>query len=71
MASSLPPGVSQQDIPGNRPEDALYEHTVDHLPKYIVDETEREQKGDVSSPSHRANDAKDIHRRRLVEEDYN
>lgn len=33
----LPPGVSERDIPGNRPEDEAWEHAVDKAMLEIVD----------------------------------
>ena len=30
-ASNLPPGVSDSDIPGNRPEDAMFENFVERI----------------------------------------
>lgn len=42
MSSNLPPGVAENDIPGNRPEDALFEKLFDRLPISIQDEIEKE-----------------------------
>lgn len=42
MLSNLPPGVSESDIPGNRPEDELYEKLFEQLPNSIQNEIEKE-----------------------------
>lgn len=40
MCNNLPPSVSLNDIPGNRPEDVLYEKLFCRLPEYMQDEIE-------------------------------
>ncbi len=42
MSNNLPPGVSNGDIPGNRPENVLYEKLFDRLPFSIQNEIEKE-----------------------------
>lgn len=42
MSSNLPPGMSESDIPGNRPEDTLYEKLFNRLPISIQNEIEKE-----------------------------
>lgn len=42
MKSNLPPDVSEHDIPGNRPEDGLYEKLFEKLPEEVQFEIENE-----------------------------
>lgn len=42
MSSNLPPGVSVNDIPGDRAEDELFEKLFDRLPASIQEEIEND-----------------------------
>lgn len=67
MASNLPPGVSESDIPGNRPEDVAYEEFWEHLNRKF------KEKHGVYPPAHSDEtiDLVEIARQMAYNEGYN
>lgn len=48
MNSNLPPGVTDSMIPGNRPQDAEFEHILDSIAVFMEDGLERSEYHDKS-----------------------